>query len=73
MAGEKIDFFMTINGKGEAVKARIFEGENGEVFVRLDCSIFRDVNINLLDLDPVIAVLHEVREAARKVANAKST
>ena len=73
MAGEKIDFLMTINGKSEAVKARIFEGENGEVFVRLDCSIFRDVNINLLDLDPVIAVLHEVREAARKVADAKST
>jgi len=73
MAGEKIDFLMTINGEVEAVKVRIFEGDNGNVFARLDGSVFCDVDINLLDLDPVIAVLHEVRLAARKFAHAKST
>ena len=49
----------------EAVKARIYD-EHGFRWVRFDGGNFCDCQINLLDLDQMILILSQVREAAQK-------
>ncbi len=73
MTGKKIDFSMTLNGQSDTVKARIWEGENGHTFARLDGGIFCGFDINLRDLDLAIAILQQVRQEAGKGAYAQST
>ena len=73
MTAKKLDFSMTVNGQNDAVKARIWEGANGNIFAHIDGAIFCGLDVNLLDLDLAIAILQKVREEAGKVAYAEST
>jgi hypothetical protein len=73
MTGKKLDFSITRNGQIEAVKARIFKGWNGDTFAQLDGGIFNGWEPGLAQLDEVIALLLDVREAVGKGADAKST
>lgn len=73
MTGKKLDFSMTRNGQIEAIKVRIFEGWNGGTFAQLDGGIFNGWEPSAAQLDEVIALLLDVREAVGKGADAKST
>lgn len=66
MAAKKLDFSMDRNGHTEPVKARIFEGHEGRIFAQLDGGIFNGWQPNLTQLDQVIEILQDVREAVRK-------
>jgi hypothetical protein len=73
MTGKKLDFSMHRLGRIEAVKVRIFKGWNGGTFAQLDGGIFNGWEPDLDQLDEVLRILQDVREAVGKGADAKST
>lgn len=63
MIPKKLDFSMTRNGQIEAVKVRLFEAWNGAPGVQIDGGIFNGWETNPDQLDEVIALLMDVRQA----------
>lgn len=72
MTAKKLDFLMTMDGQKLPVKARIFEGDNGDTYAHVDGAIFCGLDVNLLDLDQAIEILQAVRAAAGKSAYKES-
>lgn len=70
---QKLDFSMTVNGQIQGIKVRIFKGWNGDTFAQLDGGIFNGWEPSGNQLDEVIKLLHDVREAVRKGSDAKTT
>ncbi len=70
---KKLDFSMIRNGQFEAVKVRIFKGWNGDTFAQLDGGIFNGWEPSGNQIDEVIKLLQDVREAVGKGVDEKST
>ena len=73
MTAQKLDFLMDLHGHKDPVKVRIYENESGHKMASFDNDLFAFTVVCVDFLPEMIRVMQEVREAARKGADAEST